>query len=57
MSNPLPDYLLRTGVLGAGKILEAFGAIDRADFVPEELKSSAYADEALPIGEGQTISQ
>ncbi len=57
MSNPLPDYLLRTGVLSAGKILEAFGAIDRADFVPEELKSSAYADEALPIGEGQTISQ
>ena len=55
--NPLPSYLLRTGVLKSGKILEAFGVIDRADFVPDELKSSAYADEALPIGGGQTISQ
>ena len=57
MSNPLPGYLQRTGVLKSGKIFDAFGVIDRADFVPEELKSSAYADEALPIGEGQTISQ
>ena len=55
--NPLPAYLQRTGVLKAGPILESFGAIDRADFVPEELKSRAYADEALPIGGGQTISQ
>lgn len=39
------------------KILEAFGAIDRADFVLEEYKSMAYADEALPIPAGQTISQ
>ena len=55
--NPLPSYLQRTGVLKAGKILDAFEAINRADFVPEELRSMAYADEALPIGGGQTISQ
>ena len=55
--NPLPSYLLRTGVFKSGKILEEFGVIDRADFVPDELKSMAYADEALLIGGGQTISQ
>jgi len=58
--NPLPAYLQRTGVLSPKsepQILEAFGAIDRADFLPDELKSSAYSDEAFPIGHGQTISQ
>jgi len=58
--NPLPAYLQRTGVLSPKsepKILEAFGVIDRADFLPDELKSSAYSDEAFPIGHGQTISQ
>ena len=35
-------------------------AIDRAprhEFVPEEVRSSAYANRPLPIGHGQTISQ
>jgi protein-L-isoaspartate(D-aspartate) O-methyltransferase len=32
-------------------------AIPRELFVPEETRSQAYADEALPIGAGQTISQ
>lgn len=36
---------------------EAFRTIDRADFVPEELKDRAYIDAPLPIGQGQTISQ
>lgn len=36
---------------------EAFRAIDRVDFVPEELKDRAYLDAPLPIGQGQTISQ
>jgi protein-L-isoaspartate(D-aspartate) O-methyltransferase len=31
--------------------------VDRARFVPLELRARAYDDEALPIGHGQTISQ
>ena len=39
------------------KILDAFSAVKREDFVPPELKDKAYEDTALPIGSGQTISQ
>jgi len=38
-------------------IKEAFRKIDRADFVPPELKSESYINAPLSIGEGQTISQ
>jgi protein-L-isoaspartate(D-aspartate) O-methyltransferase len=31
--------------------------VPRHEFVPETLKSAAYADTPLPIGSGQTISQ
>jgi protein-L-isoaspartate(D-aspartate) O-methyltransferase len=31
--------------------------VDRARFVPDELRALAYDDEALPIGHEQTISQ
>ena len=53
----LVEQLDGTGVFADSRIREAFLAIDRADFVPEEMKKSAYLDTALPIGEGQTISQ
>ncbi len=39
------------------EILNAFSKVKREDFIPEELKSNAYEDTALPIGKGQTISQ
>ena len=39
------------------KIIEAFSAVSRENFLPEELKNQAYEDTALPIGNGQTISQ
>lgn len=39
------------------RIIEAFLAIPRQMFVPEEYKSQVYEDYPLPIGEGQTISQ
>ena len=39
------------------RILEAFRAVPREAFVPCELAALAYEDRALPIGEGQTISQ
>ena len=39
------------------RVLAAMAAVPRHLFVPPELKSQAYADRPLPIGEGQTISQ
>jgi len=38
-------------------IIEAFRKIKRENFIPLPYKKFAYEDEALPIGEGQTISQ
>ncbi len=39
------------------RVLEAMARVPRERFVPEDLRVAAYADEALPIGYGQTISQ
>jgi protein-L-isoaspartate(D-aspartate) O-methyltransferase len=39
------------------RVLDAFRTVPREYFVPYERASMAYADSALPIGEGQTISQ
>lgn len=39
------------------KIIVAMRRVPRHLFVPDALRSQAYADTALPIGEGQTISQ
>jgi protein-L-isoaspartate(D-aspartate) O-methyltransferase len=39
------------------RVLAAMGRVPRELFVPEELRRRAYADSALPIGFGQTISQ
>ncbi len=39
------------------RVLEAMGTVPRDAFVPERDRKSAYADNPLPIGEGQTISQ
>jgi protein-L-isoaspartate(D-aspartate) O-methyltransferase len=39
------------------RVLEAMQTVPRHRFVPDRLRSAAYADRPLPIGEGQTISQ
>lgn len=39
------------------KVLDAMGRVPRHMFVPNEFVLMAYADEPLPIGEEQTISQ
>lgn len=39
------------------RVLDAFLSVPREAFVPEELRRRAYADVALPLGSGQTISQ
>ncbi|OGO92821.1 MAG: protein-L-isoaspartate O-methyltransferase [Coxiella sp. RIFCSPHIGHO2_12_FULL_42_15] len=38
-------------------VLAAVAAVSRVEFVPSDVKSFAYADKALPIAFGQTISQ
>jgi protein-L-isoaspartate(D-aspartate) O-methyltransferase len=39
------------------RVLTAMSEIPRDQFVPERLRARAYADQALSIGESQTISQ
>jgi protein-L-isoaspartate(D-aspartate) O-methyltransferase len=39
------------------RVLEAMRRVPRHEFVPEVERGRAYQDGALPIGEGQTISQ
>jgi protein-L-isoaspartate(D-aspartate) O-methyltransferase len=39
------------------RVLEAMRKVERHLFVPVEYRSHAYADQPLPIGEDQTISQ
>ena len=39
------------------RVLDAMRRVPRELFVPDEEQKSAYYDGALPIGEGQTISQ
>jgi len=53
--------MVQTDIRGRGvsdlRVLNAMQAVPRHRFVPEELRGKAYADQPLPIGEGQTISQ
>jgi protein-L-isoaspartate(D-aspartate) O-methyltransferase len=49
--------LIKSGYLKTPAIIKAFKEIDRKDFVPEEIRNIAYANQALPIGHEQTISQ
>ena len=46
----------RRGVRDA-RVLAAMRKVDREAFLPEAMREFAYEDSALPIEEGQTISQ
>ena len=48
---------LRRRGIGDERVLAAMGQVPREDFVREAQRARAYADAALPIAEGQTISQ
>jgi protein-L-isoaspartate(D-aspartate) O-methyltransferase len=48
---------LRRRGISDERVLAAMGEVPRHEFVPESQCSRAYVDSALPIGEGQTISQ
>ncbi|KKT16473.1 MAG: Protein-L-isoaspartate O-methyltransferase [Parcubacteria group bacterium GW2011_GWB1_43_66] len=56
-NDDLVKYLQTSGALKTDRIIKSFKAVDRSDFVPNSLQSAAFADQALPIGWGQTISQ
>jgi protein-L-isoaspartate(D-aspartate) O-methyltransferase len=65
--SPAPDFAsarnemvarqIRARGIHSPRVLEAMTAVPRHDFVPRESAASAYSDEPLPIGGGQTISQ
>ena len=48
---------LRRRGISDERVLTAMEETPRHEFVPEPQRGRAYADSALPIGEGQTISQ
>jgi protein-L-isoaspartate(D-aspartate) O-methyltransferase len=48
---------LRRRGIGDERVLAAMREVPREEFVPEAQRRRAYADSALPIGSGQTISQ
>jgi len=48
---------IRDRGIRSDRVLEAMATVPRHLFVAGELVRRAYADEPLPIGEGQTISQ
>lgn len=53
----LVEYLVERGVISDVALRDAFLAVDRAVFVPNDLHEDAYSNQSLPIGEAQTISQ
>jgi protein-L-isoaspartate(D-aspartate) O-methyltransferase len=50
------DQIVRRGVKNES-VLEAMRCVPRHWFVPASEQANAYQDSALPIGQGQTISQ
>lgn len=56
-NNNLVDQLVADGYLRTPRLIEAFRQVDRADFVPVEIRDQAYANIPLPTMAGQTISQ
>jgi protein-L-isoaspartate(D-aspartate) O-methyltransferase len=51
------EWQLRRRGITDERVLAAMGRVPRESFLPHDLRGAAYADAALPIGGGQTISQ
>jgi protein-L-isoaspartate(D-aspartate) O-methyltransferase len=51
------EQQIRRRGITAKPVLDAMLAVPRHEFVPPGLRTEAYADKPLAIGEGQTISQ
>jgi protein-L-isoaspartate(D-aspartate) O-methyltransferase len=56
VSVALAAFLRHEGIRDE-RVLRAVAEVERAAFVPDELRDRADADHPLPIGHGQTISQ
>ena len=56
-NDSLTAFLKETGAIRTMAVEDAFRAVDRSRFMREASKRNAYLDTALPIGDGQTISQ
>lgn len=50
------DSQLRVTGVNSPAILAAFGKVAREDFVPAERRAVAYADRAVPLGDGKALS-
>jgi protein-L-isoaspartate(D-aspartate) O-methyltransferase len=48
---------LRRRGIADERVLRAMGEVPRERFLPEDVRHDAYRDGAVPIGEGQTMSQ
>jgi protein-L-isoaspartate(D-aspartate) O-methyltransferase len=51
------EQQLRARGIEDERVLAAMGEVPREEFLPEDVRDAAYADGALPIGHGQTMSQ
>ncbi len=51
------SHQLRNRGIHDERVLAAMGAIPREEFLPEDRRWQAYADEPVSIGHGQTVSQ
>jgi protein-L-isoaspartate(D-aspartate) O-methyltransferase len=54
--NWLVDSLVRRGYVTSEAVEKAMRRVPREEFLPQVIRSEAYVDTPLPIGEGQTIS-
>jgi protein-L-isoaspartate(D-aspartate) O-methyltransferase len=55
-SRMVEEQIINRGVTDA-RVLAVMRKIPRHEFLPEAIRGMAYADNALPLGEGQTMSQ
>ncbi|NWG04135.1 MAG: protein-L-isoaspartate(D-aspartate) O-methyltransferase [Syntrophaceae bacterium] len=57
MREKMVDTQIKARGVKDPRVLSVMSKVERHLFVPDEYLSSAYSDQPLPIGEGQTISQ
>jgi len=57
MRENMVETQIKTRGVKDQRVLSAMLKVERHLFVPKEYQNSAYSDQPLPIGEGQTISQ
>src|SRR5688500_8576206 len=65
IQTPIPDFAaareamvesqLRPQGITDPRVLEAMGAIERERFVPADARALAYADRAVPLGDGRFL--